>query len=56
MTFKVWQSSKDKLFYWVLIAGNGEVIAQSEGYVAKQSAKKGIRAVKRCFFAKVIEL
>ena len=56
MNFKLWQSHKDKQFYWVLVGNNGEVVAQSEGYVSKQGAKKGIKACKRCFFAKVIEL
>ncbi len=39
--------SKDKQFYFVLIAPNGEIIATSEMYKTKQSCKKGIEAVKR---------
>jgi len=36
----------DEQFYWHLKAPNGEIICQSEGYVAKQGAQKGIAAVK----------
>ena len=40
--------SKDKKgeFRFVLKAGNGEIIAQSEGYSAKSSALKGIESVR----------
>ena len=34
-------------FYFVLIAPNGQVIATSETYKSKQSAKDGINSVKR---------
>lgn len=57
MQFKLWQSSKDKQFYWALVSRNGERVAHSEGYTSKQGAKKGINAVKRgALFAKVTEL
>ena len=41
--------TKDKggEFRFVLKAGNGEVIAQSEGYVAKASALNGIESVRK---------
>jgi uncharacterized protein len=32
---------------WRLRAGNGEIIASSEGYSSRQSCLKGIAAVKR---------
>jgi uncharacterized protein YegP (UPF0339 family) len=40
--------TKDKKgeFRFVLKAGNGEIIAQSEGYAAKASALKGIESVR----------
>ena len=40
--------TKDKAgeFRFVLKAGNGEVIAQSEGYKSKASAENGIASVK----------
>ena len=53
--YRLWQSSNDKQWYFALVAGNGEVVAQSEGYMKKQSAKKGIAAVKKSLFAKVVE-
>jgi uncharacterized protein YegP (UPF0339 family) len=37
---------KDSQRYWRLKARNGEVIAISEGYTSKQSAKNGIKSVK----------
>lgn len=42
-------------FYFNLIASNGEIIATSEMYESKQGCKKGIAAVKRCLFAKVVD-
>ncbi|MCT4706228.1 YegP family protein [Enterobacteriaceae bacterium H11S18] len=33
-------------YYFVLKAGNGQIIAQSEMYATKQSALKGIESVK----------
>lgn len=38
---------KNGAYYFRLKAANGEIIATSEGYVAKQSAQAGIAAVKR---------
>ena len=37
---------KDGQFYFRLRAANGEIICSSEGYTTKQSAEKGIAAVK----------
>lgn len=41
--------SKDKKgeFRFVLKAGNGEIIAMSEGYAAKASAVNGIESVRK---------
>jgi uncharacterized protein YegP (UPF0339 family) len=40
--------SRDKrLWYWTLSAANGEILCTSELFNSKQSAQKGIRAVKR---------
>lgn len=33
-------------YHFVLKAGNGEIIAQSEVYTSKESCKKGIESVK----------
>ena len=54
--FTLWKSEKDGLFYWTLVANNNEIIASSEGYHTKASAKKGIRAVRRCFAAPIKDL
>ena len=38
---------KDGKFYFHLTAGNGEIIAASQGYASKQMAQKGIESIKR---------
>ncbi len=38
---------RDRQYYFSLVATNGEIIATSEGYTTKQSAKNGIESVKR---------
>jgi len=48
--------SKNKKFYFVLKARNGEVVATSEMYNSKQACKKGINAVRKSLFAPVIDL
>lgn len=45
--FEVWESIEDGNFYFHLKAANGEIIAQSEGYVSKQMALKGISSIKK---------
>lgn len=35
---------RDSRYYWRLVGGNGEIVAQSEGYSTKSNAK---RAAKR---------
>ncbi len=48
--FELYQSKKDKKFYWRLIETTAaqNIIADSgQGYTAKPSAKKGIRSVQR---------
>jgi len=47
------KKSKNGQFYFVFKAGNGEIVCTSEMYASKQSCKKGIRALKKCFFASV---
>jgi uncharacterized protein YegP (UPF0339 family) len=42
----VLQKSSNGKYYFVLKAGNGETIAQSEMYESKGSAQNGIRSVK----------
>ena len=40
-------TGRDGQYYWRLKAPNGEIIAQSEGYVSRQGAVNGIDACKR---------
>jgi len=51
-----WTKGKNPKYYFVLKAGNDEVIATSEVYDTKQALKKGISAVRKCLFAKVVDL
>ena len=51
-----WYKDKAEKFRWRLKAANGEVIATSEGYNAKDSCVKGIESVKKnAPIAKVVE-
>lgn len=55
MKFEIHQS-KDRQFYFVLTARNGEVIATSETYKTRQSCEKGIKSVRRsAFFATIVD-
>lgn len=36
-----------KGFYFRVVAENGEIIAQSEGYASKEMCKKGIKAIRQ---------
>lgn len=45
--FEYWQSKKNDEWYFHLVAPNGEIIAQSEGYKAKDGAIKGAESVKK---------
>lgn len=38
---------RDGQYYFRLRAANGEIIASSEGYATKQSAEKGIDAIRQ---------
>lgn len=42
-------------YYFILVARNGECIATSEMYATKQGAEKGIIAVRKTLFAKVVD-
>jgi len=47
--------SKDRRYYFVLQAPNGETILTSETYQSKQMAKKGIAAIQKYANAKVVD-
>jgi len=56
MKFEI-HKSKNKQFYFILIATNGETILTSETYKSKQACKQGIKLIKRnSLFAKTIDL
>ena len=44
--FEFWQSDKDGQWYFHLLAPNGEIIAQSQGYSSKDNCINGIKSVK----------
>jgi uncharacterized protein YegP (UPF0339 family) len=54
-TKEIKKSKLQEYFYFVLEANNGEIVAASEMYESKQGCLKGITAVRKCFFAKVID-
>jgi uncharacterized protein YegP (UPF0339 family) len=43
--FEVFQSPKNKRYYFHLKAVNGEIILASQKYATKQSAEKGIQSI-----------
>lgn len=49
------KKSKNRKFYFVFKARNGEVIVTSEMYESKQSAKHGISVLRKSFFANVVD-
>jgi uncharacterized protein YegP (UPF0339 family) len=55
MKFEI-HKSKDRQFYFILKARNGQVIATSETYKTKESCKKGIKSIRRNVFARIFDL
>ena len=56
MKFEI-KKAKNKQFYFILKAGNGETLLTSEYYTTKESCKKGIFSVRwNSLFAKTIDL
>ena len=47
MKFQLYQSDKNKEYYFRLVANNGENILRSEGYTTKDSAQNGISSVRK---------
>lgn len=43
--FEYYQSENDGKWYFRIVAENGEITSQSQGYISKNGALKGIRAV-----------
>ncbi len=44
--FEIFQSDKNKKYYFHLKAANGQIILASQGYVDKGGTKKGVESVK----------
>ena len=44
--FEFWESKKDGMWYFHLVAPNNEIIAQSQGYTTKDNCINGIEAIK----------
>ena len=53
--FEIFKST-NLMYYFVLKAGNGEIIATSELYRTRNGVKKGIAAVKKCLFAATVDM
>lgn len=41
--FEILRSPKNRQYYWHLLGGNGEIMAQSEGYTSRWAAKRGAK-------------
>lgn len=44
--FEIFKGSQER-YYWRLVGGNGEIVAQSEGYANRSNAKRAIAQVKQ---------
>ena len=47
MTFQIFQSDKNQEYYFRMVAKNGKIVLQSEGYTTKQAAENGVESVMR---------
>jgi len=47
MNFQITQNKSSRQYHFVLTSGNGQTILTSQGYKAKQSAKRGIASVQK---------
>jgi len=46
LTFSMWQSDQNRQWYFNISSNNGEKVAQSEGYIARQSAAHAIDLIR----------
>jgi uncharacterized protein len=57
MKFQIFKSKKNKQWYFRLVARNGKIVAQSEGYKGKHGAKNGVASIQKgAANAKIVEL
>jgi uncharacterized protein YegP (UPF0339 family) len=47
MRFEIFRNPSHHGFFFRIVARNGQIIAQSEGYTTKQSAQKTIKSIMR---------
>jgi uncharacterized protein YegP (UPF0339 family) len=40
---EIWRSTNNFQWYWHIVGGNHQIIAQSEGYTTKAAAEHGLR-------------
>ncbi len=43
MDYEVFKGA-DAQWYWNIVGGNGEIVAQSEGYTRRSTAKRGLKS------------
>lgn len=56
MKYEYWKSPKNDQWYWRCKGGNGEPIAQSEGYARKESCLAAISLLKASANAPVTDI
>lgn len=44
--FQFWRSPADNKWYWHLVAGNNEIVAQGQGYSRKRDLRRGLRRIR----------
>jgi hypothetical protein len=49
-------NSKNKQYYFRVVADNGEIVAVSEGYTTKQNCIKGINSLKENANSDIIDI
>lgn len=54
MKFELYKSSGK--FRWRLVAANGEIIAQGQGYASKQKALQAVDLIRTCTDAPTLDL
>jgi uncharacterized protein YegP (UPF0339 family) len=46
MVFEYWKSDVDGKWYWHLKAGNGEIVASSQGYTTSSACKATVESIR----------
>jgi uncharacterized protein YegP (UPF0339 family) len=56
MKYEYWKSDSDGQWYWHFKAGNGEIVAQGEGYASKHNCLEAIKLMKNSAYTNEINL